>query len=122
VTATAAFTAEERLDLVFHALANRTRRALLARLRAGAARVTDLAEPFGMSLNAVSKHLLVLERAGLISRTVEGRVHHCALDASPMETAEQWLQNYETFWHDNLDSLARFVEARQTGGKTNDNE
>jgi DNA-binding transcriptional ArsR family regulator len=115
----AALSPEDHLDLVFHALANRTRRALLARLRAGSAMVTELAQPFGMSLNAVSKHLTVLERAGLINRSVEGRVHRCALEAGPMAGAEQWLSGYEAFWSDNLDSLARFVEARSA--RTQDN-
>jgi len=119
---TATLTADDRLDLVFHALANRTRRALLAQLRDGAARVTDLAEPFGMSLNAISKHLVVLERAGLIRRTVQGRVHHCALEAGPMASAEQWLSSYEAFWSDKLDNLARFVEAREAERKTEDDE
>jgi len=101
---------EDRLDLVFHALANRTRRALLALLKSGPKRVTDLAEPFGMSLNAVSKHLVVLERAGLIDRTIQGRVHSCALRADPMRDAEHWLASYESFWEGNLDAFARFVE------------
>jgi DNA-binding transcriptional ArsR family regulator len=113
----AALTADDRLDLVFHALANRTRRALLSRLRTGAARVTDLAEPFGISLNAISKHLLVLERAGLIHRTVRGRIHRCTLDAGPMASAEEWLSSYETFWTVNLDNLARFIEAREEAEK-----
>jgi DNA-binding transcriptional ArsR family regulator len=101
---------EERLDNVFHALANRTRRALLKQLAGGAAKVTDLAAPFGMSLNAISKHLMVLEEAGLIRRTVSGRVHSCALDAAPMATAEQWLSAYEKYWTGQLDSLADYVE------------
>ena len=102
--------AEESLDLVFHALANRTRRALLARLASGAAKVTDLAEPFGMSLNGVSKHLLVLESAGLIRRQVNGRVHVCALDAAPMASAEEWLSSYEKYWTGQFDGLAAFLE------------
>lgn len=101
---------DDRLDTVFHALANRTRRALLKRLSAGAAKVTDLAEPFGMSLNAISKHLLVLEGAGLIRRTVSGRVHICALEAGPMAPAEEWLSAYERYWNGQLDSFAAFVE------------
>ena len=113
----AAFNADDRLDLVFHALANRTRRALLNRLKSGSAKVTELAEPFGMSLNAISKHLVVLERAGLINRSIEGRVHRCTLDAGPMAGAEEWLNGYETFWSGNLDSLARFVEARENAKK-----
>ncbi len=82
---------EERLDLIFQALANRTRRALLARLKRGPAMVTELAKPFGMSLNAVSKHLNVLERASLINRSIEGRVHTCTLIPATITTAEKWL-------------------------------
>jgi DNA-binding transcriptional ArsR family regulator len=104
---------EDRLDRVFHALANRTRRALLKRLTAGAAKVTDLAEPFGMSLNAISKHLMVLEEAGLVRRTVNGRIHSCALDAGPMATAEEWLSAYEKYWTNQLDRLAVFVEREE---------
>jgi DNA-binding transcriptional ArsR family regulator len=104
---------EDRLDRVFHALANRTRRALLKRLTAGAAKVTDLAAPFGMSLNAVSKHLFVLEEAGLIRRTVSGRIHSCALEAGPMATAEEWLSAYEKYWTGQLDRLADFVESEE---------
>ena len=104
---------EERLDNVFHALANRTRRALLKQLAGGAAKVTDLAAPFGMSLNAISKHLMVLEDAGLIRRTVSGRVHSCALDAAPMATAEQWLSAYEKYWTGQLDRLADYVESEE---------
>lgn len=110
---TAVLNPEDRLDLVFQALANRTRRALLARLKTGPAMVTELAKPFGISLNAVSKHLTVLERAGLINRAIEGRVHSCALEAGPMATADQWLSAYEVFWQDNLDSFATFMESGQ---------
>lgn len=102
---------EDRLDLVFQALANRTRRALLRRLAQGAERVTSLAEPFGMSLNAVSKHLQVLEGAGLVTRSISGRVHTCSLRAAPMEGAEKWLSFYQDFWNERLDSLADFVES-----------
>ena len=101
---------EDRLDRVFHALANRTRRALLQRLKTGAAKVTDLAEPFGVSLNAISKHLIVLEEAGLIRRTIYGRVHSCAFEAGPLATADEWLGTYEDFWTGQLDRFADFVE------------
>jgi DNA-binding transcriptional ArsR family regulator len=103
-------TLDDRLDLVFHALGNRTRRALLQRLAKGAARVTDLAVPFDMSLPAISRHLAVLERAGLINRSVRGRVHSCALDVAPMATAEEWLAAYREFWNGQLDRLAGFLE------------
>lgn len=106
-----ALSPEDRLDLIFQALANRTRRALLARLNAGPAMVTELAKPFGMSLNAISKHLSVLERAGLIDRSIEGRVHSCALNVGPMASAEQWIGAYTKYWNSQIDSLAAFVES-----------
>ncbi len=104
---------EKRLDAVFHALSNRTRRALLQSLAAGPARVSELAEPHRMSLNAVSKHLFVLERAGLIRRTREGHVQSCVLDAGPLESAEAWISRYRRFWSEKLDRLAGFVEKRR---------
>ena len=101
---------EDRLDLVFQALANRTRRALLGRLADGPAMVTELAEPFAMSLPSVSKHLKVLERAGLVRRSVDGRIHECALATEPLQDIEAWLAHYRAFWGDTLDALARHVE------------
>ncbi|MCB1502190.1 MAG: winged helix-turn-helix transcriptional regulator [Bauldia sp.] len=102
--------ADDRLDEVFHALANRTRRALLGRLAAGPARVNELAEPHGMSVNAISKHLMVLERAGLVQREGTGHVRACRLDAAPMASAEAWIAGYRRFWSDKIDRLAAFVE------------
>jgi DNA-binding transcriptional ArsR family regulator len=102
-------TADRRLDLVFRALGDRTRRALLASLAERPAMVTDLARPFAMSLPAVSRHIRVLERARLVRRTVEGRVHRCALDLAPLATADAWLRRYRRFWLENLDALARYV-------------
>lgn len=119
---TAALAGDDRLDLIFQALANRTRRALLAQLKSGPSMVTELAKPFGMSLNAISKHLLVLERAGLINRSIEGRVHYCALDAAPLANAEEWLHAYETFWSANLDSFAKFVEDDAKNGASSNKE
>jgi DNA-binding transcriptional ArsR family regulator len=101
---------DDRLDDIFHALANRTRRALLSRLAEGPARVTELAKPHGMSVNAISKHLFVLEAAGLIRRTRSGHVQSCVLDAVPMATAEEWIRGYRRFWNRRLDRLAVFVE------------
>ena len=103
-------TEEDRLDGIFHALANRTRRALLSSLASGPARVTELAEPHGMSVNAISKHLFVLEEAGLIRRTRDGHVQSCVLAAEPMATADRWLGDYRRFWGRQLDRLAEFVE------------
>ena len=103
-------TEEDRLDGIFHALANRTRRALLSSLASGPARVTELADPHGMSVNAISKHLFVLEEAGLIRRTRNGHVQSCVLAAEPMATADEWLRHYRRFWGRQLDRLAEFVE------------
>lgn len=103
-------TDDEALDRVFGALSDRTRRALLRRLADGPARVTELAEPFDISLPAVSRHIKVLEEAGLIAREVDGRVHRCSLDAEAFRTAEQWLAFYRRFWVGSLDALADFLE------------
>ncbi len=102
--------AEDRLDRLFHALSDRTRRALLRRLETGPAMVTELAAPFRMSLPAVSKHLRVLEAAALIKRRVDGRIHRCSLNAAPLEEAERWLERYRFFWTDRLAALARYAE------------
>jgi DNA-binding transcriptional ArsR family regulator len=102
---------DDRLDMLFRALGDRTRRALLASLAEKPAMVTELAEPFEMSLPAVSRHIRVLERARLVVRTVDGRVHHCSLDLAPLKTVEAWLRHYRHFWEGNLDALARYVEA-----------
>jgi DNA-binding transcriptional ArsR family regulator len=104
---------DDRLDDLFHALANRTRRALLRDLRRGPARVTELARPYGVSVNAISKHLMVLERSGLVRRARVGAVQSCVLDARPMAGAEEWIAAYRDFWEDKIDRLAEFVE----GGK-----
>ena len=98
------------LDHTFAALADPTRRALLARLARGAASVTALAAPFRMSLPAVSKHLSVLERAGLIARSREGRVHRLRLEAAPLREAGEWIVFYRRFWEGQLDALARYLE------------
>lgn len=99
-----------KLDNVFHALANRTRRMLLEQLRTGPTIVTKLAEFYDMSLNAISKHLIVLEKAGLIRREKQGRTHICWLCADPLADAGTWLLTYRDFWHNQLDQLAAFVE------------
>lgn len=101
---------ERQLDLIFCALGDHTRRALLARLAERPAMVTELAQPFAMSLPAVSRHIRVLEHAGLVARTVDGRVHHCSLSATPLKDVEKWLHQYRRFWEGTLGSLARYVE------------
>jgi DNA-binding transcriptional ArsR family regulator len=104
---------EDRLDRVFHALSDRTRRALLRRLEAGPAMVTELAAPFRMSLPAVSKHLRVLEAASLIERRIDGRIHRCSLHVASLEAADRWIERYRVFWTDRLDALARLVEEEE---------
>src|SRR5712692_2293244 len=101
---------QDRLDLVFHALAARTRRVLLARLAHRPATITDLAEPFDISLPAVSRHIRVLERARLVRRTVDGRIHRCSLTVEPLKAVDVWLGHYRHFWEGTLDALANYVE------------
>ncbi|HUP98268.1 MAG TPA: metalloregulator ArsR/SmtB family transcription factor [Usitatibacter sp.] len=96
---------KSRLDTVFQALADSTRRAMLRRLAAEPLTVGQLAQPFDMSLAAASKHIKVLERAGLVQRTVEGRTHTCRLDARPMHGGMEWIRFYEKFWNERLDAL-----------------
>jgi DNA-binding transcriptional ArsR family regulator len=101
---------EDRLDAILHALSDRTRRRLLKRLAAGPAIVGELAEPIDMTRVAVSKHLRVLEDARLISRTIDGRVHRCALRPGALQEVEKWLTGYRAFWTERLEALARFTE------------
>lgn len=98
------------LDATFAALSDATRRGILARLAAGEASVTELAKPYDMSLPAVSKHLRVLESAGLVARSKDGRVHRCRLEAAPLKSAADWIEHYRRFWEAQLDSLQRFLE------------
>ena len=100
----------DALDRVFAALADPTRRAILDRLAGGEVTVGELAEPFAMSRPAVSKHLDVLERAGLVHRIPDGRVNRCRLDGQPMRDAVEWMERYRAYWDDQLDRLARFLE------------
>jgi DNA-binding transcriptional ArsR family regulator len=102
---------DERLDAVFSALGDPTRRRILTRLARGPASITELAEPFAMTLPAVSKHLRVLERAGLLRREREGWYHRCYLEPRPLETAASFLARYRPFWERTLDELARYVES-----------
>ena len=111
--------ADRQLDHVFHALSDQTRRALIARLAKRPCMVTELAEPFAMSLPAVSKHLKVLERAGLVSRTIDGRIHHCFLSPEPLQQAEEWIGRYRPFWEDTLDALSDYIERGKKRSKRN---
>jgi DNA-binding transcriptional ArsR family regulator len=99
----------DALSTTFSALADPTRRAILARLASGEASVTELAEPFDMSLPAVSKHLKVLERAGLIARNREAQWRRCRLDAAPLRTASDWLEEYREFWEQRFDRLEAYL-------------
>ena len=100
----------DHLSNTFSALADPTRRAILARLAAGEASVTELAEPFAMSLPAVSKHLKVLERAGLISRGRAAQWRPCRLAPEPLKDAAGWIDEYRRFWDESLDRLAEFLD------------
>jgi len=101
------------LDSTFAALSDATRRGILARLAQGETSVSELAVPYEMSLPAVSKHLRVLEQAGLVSRQKDGRVHRCRLLAEPMKDASEWIERYRQFWDAQFDSLARYLEESQ---------
>jgi DNA-binding transcriptional ArsR family regulator len=105
------------LSPVFHALGDPTRRRMLRELAAGERTVGELAQPFAISLAAASKHIKVLEGAGLIRREVRGRTHLCRLDPGPLASAHEWLSFYERFWTDRLDLLERLLrqeDARQS--------
>ena len=97
------------LNRVFSAVADPTRRAILRALANNPATVTEIAKPFPVSLNAVSKHVMVLERAGLIRREIQGRQHLCTLDPRPLRDATAWLDHYRQFWDMRLDALERYV-------------
>jgi len=101
------------LDRVFLALGHPIRRQILARLAQGAATVTDIAEPFELSLNAISKHLKVLEKAGLIRRQVLGREHYCSISPQPLEEVSNWLTYYQGFWTSRLDAMEQELIARK---------
>jgi DNA-binding transcriptional ArsR family regulator len=103
----------DRLSATLFALADPTRRGLLARLATGNATVTELAEPYDMSLAAVSKHLKVLERAGLVSRGREAQWRPCHLEGAPLQAVSEWLDDYRRFWDRNLDSLAGYLKTIQ---------
>ena len=106
----------DRLSTTFAALADPTRRAILARLISGEVSVTDLAEPFEMSLPAVSKHLKVLERAGLIARGREAQWRPCHLEAGPLKEAADWIGDYRRFWEESLDRLDDYLRDLQAKG------
>ena len=105
--------AQTDLDRVFAAVADPTRRAILARLRKGPATIGDIARPFPVSLNAISKHVKVLEGAGLVRRRVVGRQHYCAVEPKALEDAAAWLAHHREFWTARLDALERHLLKRR---------
>ena len=107
----------DRLSTTFSALADPTRRAILARLSLGETSVSELAEPFEMSLPAISKHLKVLERAGLVARGREAQWRPCRLEAGPMKDATAWLENYRQFWEQSFDRLEDYLRELKAGEK-----
>ncbi len=112
-------TANPRLDGIFFALSDPTRRAIVGRLAEGSTTVGELAAPFPISAPAVSKHMKILERAGLVSRRVRGREHHCSLDPRALEEARDWIAYHRDFWEARLDELERFLER---SGEASDDE
>ncbi|HEX2094073.1 MAG TPA: metalloregulator ArsR/SmtB family transcription factor [Longimicrobiaceae bacterium] len=110
------------LSATFAALADPTRRAILARLARGEATVTELAEPFDMSLPAISKHLKVLERAGLIERGREAQWRPCRLQAEPLREVEHWVEQYRSHWEQSFDRLGEYLRTLQAGKKEDDRD
>lgn len=111
-------TNDDHLSQVFAALADPTRRAILARLSKGEASVNELAEPFDVTLPAISKHLKVLERAGLIERTRSAQYRPCRLQATPLRDAANWIDHYRQFWEESFDRLDAYLKTVTTRQKT----
>ncbi len=107
----------DRLSATFAALSDPTRRAILARLASGETTVTELAEPFDMSLPAVTKHLKVLENAGLITRGREAQWRPCRLNPAPLKDVARWVEEYRRLWERRLDNLEAYLQRLQAGGK-----
>jgi DNA-binding transcriptional ArsR family regulator len=110
-------TADPQLDHTLLALADPTRRAILARLSAGEARVTDLAQPFSISLNSVSKHIQILERAQLVRRRRSGREHLLSFNRAPLDTAAAWIEAQRTMWTASLDALDAVLREQDRGAE-----
>jgi DNA-binding transcriptional ArsR family regulator len=108
-----------QLDLTFAALSDPTRRAILSRLASGEMSVTDLAGPFDMTLPAISKHLKVLHRAGLISQTREAQWRPCRLEAAPLKDASDWIEHYRQYWEESFDKLDEYLHDVQSKEKKN---
>lgn len=107
----------EELDRIFSALSDSTRRAILRKLAHHPATINDIAGPFPLSLNAVSKHVMVLERAGLLRREIRGREHYCWIEPSPLREAEEWLEGYREFWEQRMDALHAYVARKYKASK-----
>ncbi|MDP3747472.1 MAG: metalloregulator ArsR/SmtB family transcription factor [Phenylobacterium sp.] len=110
------------LDDVFHALADPTRRAMLRSLAGGERNIGELAAPFDMSFAAASKHVRVLEGAGLLRRRVQGRSHVCSIEAEPLADATEWLNYYQAFWSRRLDTLETLIKADAAKAKSSDGD
>ena len=111
---------DARLDATFAALANSTRRAILALLANGEASVNDIAAPFDLTLPAISKHIKVLERAGLITRTKRAQYRPCALDAEPLHAVSEWADQYRHIWEDRFNRLDNYLQTIQGQGQQDD--
>ena len=101
---------QDQLDLVFGALAHPIRRGILARLSSGDATIAELARPFRVSAPAITKHMRILEDAGLLSRKIQGREHRCRLEQKHMQQAESWIEDHRKFWNERLDALERYLK------------
>ena len=108
---------EQQLDQIFQALADGTRRAMLAELCSGPRSVSNLAAPHDMSLAAASKHVKVLERAGLLRREIDGRTHHCHLEREPLQNGVAWIRRLDAFWTGRLDALDEALRADDTSSR-----
>ncbi len=111
---------EDQLSLTFAALANSTRRAIIARLAQGEATVNELAEPFNMSLPAISKHIKVLERAGLIVQGQKAQYRPCTIDAGPLKEVSNWTEQYRHIWEDRFDQMEAYIKQLQKKEKDNE--
>jgi len=101
---------QHHLDLAFGALAHPIRRGILARLSAGEATIAELAKPFKVSAPAITRHMRILEEAGLLSRKKQGREHHCRLEQKRLRQAEAWIEDHRKFWNERLDALERYLK------------
>jgi DNA-binding transcriptional ArsR family regulator len=106
-----------KLDRVFSALSDHTRRAILRALTRRPATINEIAKPFPVSLNAISKHVMVLERAGLLRREIKGRQHYCRIEPRPLRQADAWMAHYRQFWDERLDALAVYVDKKFKAAK-----